>query len=141
MATNQIRVVVNSLEQFVDRVIRKLVLDIVANLRSAPFSGYGTPVDTGWARANWVPRVGSPPQGTVGTREQAENGVVNAGAAEIELARIATTYSFRRGRIYITNNVPYIVRLNEGSSRQAPRGFVQNAIAKAVRQDLGGRLL
>jgi hypothetical protein len=141
MATNQIRVVVNDLERFLDRVIRKLVLDIVANLRSAPSSGFGTPVDTGWARANWVPRVGSPPTGTVGTREQAENGVINASAAEVELARIATTYSFRQGRVYITNNVPYITRLNEGYSRQAPRGFVQKAIAKAVTVDLGARLL
>jgi formaldehyde-activating enzyme involved in methanogenesis len=32
----------------------------------------------------------------------------------------------------VSNNVPYINRLNEGHSAQAPAGFVQQAVAKAV---------
>ena len=41
-----------------------------------------------------------------------------------------------RGNAFITNNVPYIVRLNDGSSKQQPRGFVQRAIRKAVTIDI-----
>lgn len=139
MASRRIKIVVNSLERFLDRIMRKLTLDIVANLVSAPDQGYGTPVDTGWARANWVPQIGSPRTETVGTREQAEAGNVSQSNQQIGLATIAASYRFGP-RIYISNNVPYIVRLNEGSSKQAPRGFVQNAIAKAVTQDLASGL-
>lgn len=135
----QIRVVVSSLEAFLDRIMKKLTLDIVANLVSAPDTGYGTPVDTGWARANWVPQIGSPRTTTVGTREQAEAGSVSLAGQQGGLATVATTYKFGP-RIFISNNVPYIVHLNEGSSRQAPRGFVQNAIAKAVTVDLASGL-
>jgi hypothetical protein len=46
-----IRIVVKAAEGFAEKVVRKLALDIVANLVAAPSEG-GTPVDTGWARAN-----------------------------------------------------------------------------------------
>ncbi len=38
---------------------------------------------------------------------------------------------YRGGRLFLSNNVPYISRLNDGSSGQAPAGFVQAAIARA----------
>lgn len=137
MASRRVRVVVESLERFVEQIITKIALDIVANLTRAPSQG-GTPVDTGWARANWVPRIGAPFTGTTGTREAAEAGNVSsadqqAGVAEL----VAQTYRLEKGRVYVSNNVPYILRLNEGSSQQAPAGFVQAAIRKAVTVDLG----
>lgn len=135
MAREQIRVVISSLEQFIDQLVRKLVLDIVANLRTAPDSGYGTPVDTGWARANWIPRIGGPAEVPSGSRE-----AVSTGAQEVGVAKIATGYRTAQGPVFISNAVPYIVHLNEGSSRQAPRGFVQNAITKAVMKDLAAGL-
>lgn len=138
MASRRIRVVVQSLEGFVERLIKKLVLDIVANLQRAPSEG-GTPVDTGWARANWVPNIGSPAKGTAGSREQAEAGILT-GASAAGVATVVTSYRLSRGPVHITNNVPYILTLNEGSSKQAPRGFVQQAVRKAVTVDLGGSL-
>jgi hypothetical protein len=144
MASRNIRIVVKSLEDFIDKVMRKLTLDIVANLVSAPDTGYGTPVDTGWARANWVPNIGSPQTTTEGTREAAEAGSVSTAGQQAGVAKVATSYKRSQGPIFISNNVPYIVHLNEGSSKQAPKGFVQNAIVKAVTVDLfvglgGGR--
>lgn len=134
MASARVRVVVTSLEGFVGRVIQSLAMHIVANLVRAPSQG-GTPVDTGWARANWVPRIGEPFKGTAGTREQAEAG--NVSGVE-QAAGIVSLVGYKpaRGKVYVSNNVPYITRLNEGSSRQAPAGFVQDAVAKAVRVDL-----
>ncbi len=35
-------------------------------------------------------------------------------------------------RLYLVNNAPYIGRLNDGHSTQAPRGFVEAAIAKGT---------
>jgi len=134
-ARRQIRVVVNSLEDFLDQLIKKITLDITANLRRAASEG-GTPVDTGWARANWVPRIGEAFSGTAGSREAAEAGSINEGIGQSGVASVATSYKTERGPVHITNNVPYILRLNEGSSRQAPAGFVQAAIVKAITFDL-----
>ena len=131
MASNQIRIIVTDLERFIDRLIRKLVLDVVANLRTSADSGYGTPVDTGWARANWVPNIGGKRQAPSGTRESVSSADQNAG-----VAKVATSYRHQQGPVFISNMVPYIVHLNEGSSRQAPAGFVQNAVTKAVQVDM-----
>ena len=134
--SRQIRIVVESLEGFVEKLIKKIVLDVASNLRAAPVQG-GTPVDTGWARANWVPQIGSPAEGTAGSREQAEAGILPSDAEAGQLS-VALGYKLKKGPVFITNNVPYIVKLNEGSSQQAPAGFVQGAIAKAVKVDLFG---
>lgn len=127
MASN-IRIVITALEQFYETVIKKLVLGIVSNLVSAPGEG-GTPVDTGWARANWVPSIGPGHSGVIGSPD-----AVSTGAQQAGLATVATSkQAIRIAGVSISNNVPYIVRLNEGSSKQAPRGFVQRAIRKAVK--------
>lgn len=135
MASRQIRLVISSLEGLVERVIRKLVLDIVANLVRAPGDG-GTPVDTGWARANWIPRIGAPLESPAGSRAAAEKGLLPSEQQQ-GIAAVATGYRLSRGAVYITNNVPYIVRLDQGSSKQAPAGFVRRAVAKAITLDLG----
>ena len=114
------------------QVIRKLALDITANLKRASSEG-GTPVDTGWARANWHTSVAVPAMATVGSRQNVPRG-------DLGRAALLTYHSPAQGNVYISNVVPYITRLNEGSSKKAPAGFVQLAIAAAVRMS-GGRVL
>jgi hypothetical protein len=92
-----------------------------------------TPVDTGFARANWVPRIGQPFEGTAGTREDAEAGRINRGEQQAGIASVAAGYSLGPV-INITNNVDYITSLNAGSSRKAPANFVQSEIFRAVRR-------
>ena len=128
-STRSVRVIVESLNGFVEQIIIGLTLDVVANLKAAPGQG-GTPVDTGWARSNWIPNIGEPLDAPVGSRSNVSTGPQNQAEAGI------AGYTLSKGRVYISNNVPYILRLNEGSSRQAPAGFVQRAVAKAVREDL-----
>lgn len=124
--------VVAALDKFVADAVRKIVLDIVANLTASPSQG-GTPVDTGWARANWIVQIGSPHTSTFGDPTSVSTAAQEAGKAAV------IRYKLGQGPVFISNNVPYILRLNEGWSQQAPAGFVQGAIAKAVRQDfLGG---
>lgn len=127
---HRIRVVLDALEQFTERIIKKLTLDIVANLVAAPGEG-GTPVDTGWARANWVPQIGSPRVSPVGSRSS-----VSTGAQQAGVATVAASYRLSGGKVFISNNVPYITDLNEGTSQQAPAGFIQAAIVKALTVDL-----
>lgn len=133
-----LRVVVRSMEQFIEGAIKRLALDITANLVRAPSEG-GTPVDTGWARANWIPSVSAPASALrdPGSRDARAASVGGASSAQAAGQADVLGYKLSRGPVYVSNNVPYIVRLNEGSSRQAPKGFVQAAIAKAVRVDLG----
>lgn len=96
-------------------------------------------MDTGWARANWVPAIGASLDrdlsNTPGTSQAATSARVQQQTA---LGAVASTYRLSRGAVFVTNNVPYIGRLNDGSSKQAPSGFVQFAVAKAVTQDIRG---
>ena len=128
MPSREIGVIVGALEDFIEAVVRKLVLDVNANLVAT------TPVDTGWARANWIPRIGTPREDTAGSPDSISRGEQEQGVAEV-----ATSYQIEMGPVYITNNVPYIGRLNQGSSQQAPAGFVQAAITKGIRQLQGER--
>ncbi len=126
-ADRQIRVVIGDLEAFATRIVKRIALNATANLIET------TPVDTGWARANWVLEIGAPFRGTAGTREQAESGRIDASAQQSGIAAVATGYKLGP-EIFLSNNVPYITRLNEGSSAQAPAAFVQAAILRAVEQ-------
>ncbi len=120
------RIVVRSLEGFTEKLIKRLSLNVTANLVET------TPVDTGWARANWVPSIGSPRSRTAGTRAAAENGSIDNAP---QLNGIISLANYRVGpSIFISNNVPYINSLNSGTSTQAPSAFVQNAILRAVRK-------
>ena len=76
-----------------------------------------TPVDTGRARANWIPSVGSPSVKIVEPGEKPD------ASAEFQTFTLDKT-------IFLSNNLPYIRRLNEGHSDQAPAGFVDNAVQK-----------
>ena len=80
-----------------------------------------TPVKTGRARANWLASVGSPRGGTVDPtfRNLAEAVQVFRAAGEFPT-------------LYITNNLPYIRRLNEGWSKQAPANFVELSIQSVM---------
>ena len=133
MADPQIRAIVKGLEKLTERVVTKITLDITANLIET------TPVDTGWARANWVPAIGTPFEANldeiVPTPQDAASAALGQQAA---IAGIVIVYKLSMGAVFIANNVPYILRLNEGSSAQAPSAFVQRAIEKAVTQDIKG---
>jgi hypothetical protein len=115
------KAVVKALEEFSAKVVKAITLEITSNLIKS------TPVDTGWARANWVPSVGTPAGGTVGSPRGVSAGAQAAGQAKV------AGYKITQGNVFITNNVPYILRLNDGSSTQAPSGFIQQAIARGIK--------
>lgn len=130
MADN-VRRILASLRIKAAKVARDLAVEITANLMET------TPVDTGWARANWTPSLDHP----VGNH--AKTGEAGAAAAT-QSAAIASLVSSKPAlRVYyVANGVPYIGTLNRGHSRQAPAGFVQLAIFRgvaAVRAKLANR--
>lgn len=107
-----------------------------------------TPVDTGFARSNWIAAIGTSPVRTIEPYAPGNrlglNESSNAQGA-LNQARIAITA--RRpegGDVYIVNNTPYIETLNNGSSAQAPKNFVELAVQagiQAVRRTTGREII
>lgn len=119
MAT--IRDIEKELVGFVEKQIVRLTANATAEIQEA------TPVDLGWAQASWIPALSSPHRTPAGTREN-----INPGLSGSATGAVIAGYSFPKP-VFISNNVPYITFLNEGSSRQAPKAFVQQSIAKAIK--------
>ena len=77
-----------------------------------------TPVDTGRARGNWHASIGSPDL-TVDMGKMDPGGGATIAVHQVVVANTRYGDAF-----YIVNGVPYIRRLEFGSSRQAPAGMV-----------------
>jgi len=108
------------LTRFTERQIVSLVLQVTAELTR------DTPIDTGWASVNWLPNLDRPLTRPAGAREGVTSAVQGAGEAQV-----ASRYRLP-GTVHITNNVPYIEDLNDGFSDQAPEGFVEKAMERAI---------
>lgn len=92
------------------QIPRKIAFDIHAGLIAS------TPRDTGRASSNWFPSVGTPSKEvTEGITPQPFN--INPAPGE---------------KIWIANNLPYINKLNDGSSTQAPTNFVELEVERVL---------
>lgn len=103
-----------------------------------------TPADVGTAISNWQVTLDAPAEGILGAYSPSPRGHTVNGTWKHKVDPVATSHanvaptlayaktvlaSKRPGQvIYITNNLPYIQSLNDGSSEQAPAGFVDRAI-------------
>lgn len=97
----------------------------------------GTPVDTGRARSNWQAELDQPAQGTVETL-----GPDAAGRSIAAAKAVINQYDGdKHGEIHLTNNLPYIGRLNDGWSAQAPAGFVEEAVLAGSATVKGAKLI
>ena len=85
-----------------------------------------TPVDEGRARANWNASVGSE-DGSEDPSATSANVGAKSGVAR---GVIRETDFFRGGKLFLTNGVPYIKKLEEGSSKQAPQGMIAVTVAE-----------
>lgn len=111
-----------------DETSRAIVLELFGSVIK------DTPVDTGRAKGNWQTTIGAPASGTVDRHGESE-----------ALADVSQqTASFGAGKvIYLSNNLPYIYRLEyDGWSQQAPSGMlrknvarIQSIVAKAARDN------
>lgn len=95
-----------------DAVVRKVVLDVGRSVVEK------SPVDTGRFRANW--------QHSVAEINEATSAAVDPGGeATIGLLAASIGSLPGTGEIhYLTNSLPYAVRLENGYSKQAPAGMV-----------------
>ena len=113
----------------VTRVIRKIALAI------DQVTVLATPVDTGRARANWIVTVRGPSTGsgvqpsTNGERGSEARGAANAQRSLNAGSTVISQYDDEKhAGIFITNNLPYIEFLEEGSSAQAPEGMLKQGL-------------
>ncbi len=86
---------------------------------------FSTPVDEGTARSNYRIGLGKAKLDTV--KSISAQAAITRGNAAIGKFKL----SVHKG-IHITNNLPYIVPLNEGHSSQAPANFIELAIRQGV---------
>jgi hypothetical protein len=94
----------------IDDKIRAATSEVFSNIIQM------TPVDTGRARGNWQCTIGAPfvGQDDTGSDEQIQRTIPRHSGSVV----------------YLTNNVPYIGRLEyDAHSRQAPNGMVRVSVA------------
>lgn len=83
-----------------------------------------TPVDTGHARGNWNASVGAPDFSVVGMGQVDGSGF--AQGARRKGGVVIDDWDMAGGdALHVANGVPYIVRLEEGWSGQAPSGMAR----------------
>lgn len=99
-----------------DKVERKIAFDLTSDFVR------GNPVDTGHARSNWF--IGSTRDASV------ENRTVKSGSPSLNRAAVFASTHHAGVDYYITNNVPYILPLEYGSSKQAPVGWVRSTVSR-----------
>ena len=96
-----------------DLVVRKVALDLFSKVVLK------TPVDTGRARGHWGVGINSVRTGSA--LDKSGSATIASASATLNGARAGDT-------IYLANNLPYIVRLEYGHSKQAPAGMVRSTI-------------
>lgn len=100
----------NTMEQ-ATQVVKKIATDVLTSVVLR------TPVDTGRARANWQVGVGKYDRNIIETEDK-------QGSLAISKGKSAMSGTEAGDKIYVVNNLPYIQRLEEGHSQQAPQGMV-----------------
>ncbi len=106
-----------NLTKGIERTIRAITDEISTRLVNDP----GTPVDTGFARANWRPSLNAPISSALTSNDPSGDATVARIQVVARRYRVGDT-------LFIRNNAPYIIALDEGSSPQAEAGFVRTAI-------------
>lgn len=105
-------------EQQALSIFRKIALDLDASVV------LDTPVDEGRARGNWYPSINIP------SNEVDEESL----GPSKSLSRISRTAPLAKlgDIIWLTNNLPYILPLENGHSSQAPEGMVEVNVIRAA---------
>lgn len=114
--------VLTDMDALLTEVTKRLSVNLLSGLYRE------TNVDTGHARSNWIAMTGAPFTGVVGSRK----GVSDSGHEES--FRRVEAYRLSQGPIRITNNVHYILVIDD---RWNP-GFVRRTIEAAIDKTVMG---
>lgn len=97
---------------------------------------YETPIDTSQALSNWTIGIDTSPNSFIAAHSPGMWGstFVASSSQAISLAHALIATAGTRQSIWIANNTPYIIDLNNGSSRQAPAMYIEKTIASVKKQ-------
>jgi len=112
-----------------DKIAESLGLEVVTVQKKLAFDIFAdivadTPIDTGRAMNNWNISVGTPDRSTT-ERGGSEGGIAGTKRGDATAA-LGGLRPF--STVWISNSLPYIIFLNEGSSDQAPSGFIEKNV-------------
>jgi len=109
-------------------IVRKIIIDLDTRVVLS------TPVDTGRARGNWYPSIGEP-----SSARNDENYDPSGGGSVAAATGMAM--GVKLGQLaWLTNNLPYILPLENGWSKQAPSGMVDKNL-NAIAAKYGGQVI
>ena len=94
-------------------VAKKIMIDLFSSVIEK------SPVDTGRFRANWNVAYGSPNTTITDSTDKSGSDSITKASAKVG------TYEFKDGAVWLSNSLPYSVRLENGWSQQAPVGMVR----------------
>ena len=142
VTTDNAHIIASNLEEFVAArcfdIMEYTLEELIAD----------TPEDTGYAKQAWYPKAQNsnlPLEasnfGRRSRRRRRSLAELVAGATEGQQRRDAAInrltlpggFNPNTQNLIILNDAPHVVFLNQGSSSQAPAGFVQQAVEKALR--------
>jgi len=106
-----------SLDQNPDKFIRAFALEAAGRIIKR------TPVDTGRARGNWNLSIDTIDSSTIEETDRTGSTTLMKARSNVAPATIDDT-------VFIANGLPYIKRLENGWSEQAPKGMVRLTAAE-----------
>ena len=92
----------------INRFVKTLVSEIANELKLV------NPVDTGWARANWIVQIGTPFRGPTPQEGRPSSRLTQG---DQKISNFLRVYEISGVPVYISNNVPYINPLDRRGSR------------------------
>lgn len=115
---------VEVLEEASSEHAKTVALTIVGDL------AYHTPVDTSQALSNWIVTLDAPSSAKIGPHVPGLAGSTQKASAQVVIAAAKAVLAKKKPgqRIYITNNQPYIRKLNDGTHSQQPGAFLERAV-------------
>lgn len=120
---NELEAEVKAIPQQTNDLAIHVATTIVSDL------AYSTPVDESTAISNWVVALGAPSRAEVPAHYRGAHGSTYSSSAGQTIADAKKVLASKQPgqAIYISNNTQYIRYLNDGSSAQAPAGFIERA--------------
>lgn len=100
----------------IDVVVRKITFEVFSRVIRK------TPVDTGRARGNWIASADRPVLVALDGAKSEQQALADAGAVALKQPA--------GGVVFLANNLPYIQRLENGWSDQAPSGMVGTTLSE-----------
>tara|TARA_R110000803_G_scaffold95395_2_gene163355 strand:+ start:1931 stop:2308 length:378 start_codon:yes stop_codon:yes gene_type:complete len=111
--------IVDEMTDEINREARALGINLLNGLTRV------TPVDTGRARGNWFVGINKSNR-SIDQERKAAQAIIDG------VSDITSSKFLDYPEIVLSNNLPYIERLNDGYSLQAPKKFIESEIDRVV---------